>query len=1033
MNADWEQINQYFHQALAANAAERNQILTRLNQENPALGREVASLLSMNEENQSFMEIPALQTSLSPEFDRWQRQIVAERKTPTAAPASIDDRMIGQLLDGKYEIEALCGRGGMGSVYRATHTGTGRRVAVKIIAPELAGDREFLDRFRQEARIIGLLHHPNIVDVTDFGVAGHNGETLAYLVMEYLEGQTLADRLKNRRPMPLDETTAILAQICAAIDEAHRLGILHRDLKPENIWLESNSSPPKVKVLDFGIARLQERLAFDENDLRSEFEDDEFPRQPLSIVEAETLRMNYTVQQLSRYGSVIGTPKYMSPEQCRGERTDKASDIYSLGVIGYQMLDGNPPFLGNIEELLIQHRELEPEPLHEKRRKVSTAVNAVIGRALAKDKELRPPTAGAFAYQLLISANGNEWIQRQVDELYHKRRWKFLALAFRSQWKGFLFSFGLLCLALALPGMPAVPSIVVFGFLWLAILAVTIRGQLSTTAAFSRLVESIDNPAGQEQRVCAILREVRAERRIFTPSTFRNIFSFSREGFSLSPSAVESKLHQLFSSVLLPPFVQRGSETARVCLRDAYKTFQRTIYLPIFRRALTIALVLTALQTVLFYVAVLTNRVLQYRLQDSLRLSVAVRDSFDATTNPFLVLAILSVIVALWFCLRSALEHAIFSVAARRASGDLPFQHSAALAPRSGQGAMTHSWSLAKIYVPVAALTLAVMGLQYSKIPMMKKAVRSYDVQTIKALHISGVPLPSWAKRIYWPGANRPLTLAMAKFQIEKGARIEGKTTLWDWSRRGTTNSIGTPLIAAIQDVGVLQNVSRNPSLETARLFIQHGASVNAQDSKGRTPLMVAASGNSVQAIKLLLESGADINERTHFGSPLLAAAQYQWEKPQYSDKWDESIQERDNAVQFLIKNGAHPNLRDEKGRSALMVMSLEQRANKAIRLTGEALLKAGADINAKDNEGYTPLMYAIRAKNLLAIKFLLASGASLTGQIDLELSKELFSLQKQPNKDFDLDIVKVVDMGKYAQFLDILTKSLDQKMRLLQ
>src|SRR5262249_54557658 len=127
--------------------------------------------------------------------------------------------MIEQLLDGKYEIEALCGRGGMGAVYRATHAGTGRRVAVKVIAPELAGNSEFIERFRREAKTIGLLRHPNIVNVTDFGITGAGDEPVAYLVMEYLEGNTLADRLKNRRPMPLNEVIAILSQTCAAMDE----------------------------------------------------------------------------------------------------------------------------------------------------------------------------------------------------------------------------------------------------------------------------------------------------------------------------------------------------------------------------------------------------------------------------------------------------------------------------------------------------------------------------------------------------------------------------------------------------------------------------------------------------------------------------------------------------------------------------------------------------------------------------------------------------------------------------------------------
>src|SRR5262249_40353964 len=138
----------------------------------------------------------------------WQRRILDALLTSAGKAPVGTDGMLGQLLDGKYEIEELCGRGGMGAVYRATHVGPGRRGAVKVIAPEVAGDSEFIERFRREAKTIGLLRHPNIVNVTDFGVtgAGEGAQTIAYLVMEYLEGQTLAGRLKNGRPAEIDRT-----------------------------------------------------------------------------------------------------------------------------------------------------------------------------------------------------------------------------------------------------------------------------------------------------------------------------------------------------------------------------------------------------------------------------------------------------------------------------------------------------------------------------------------------------------------------------------------------------------------------------------------------------------------------------------------------------------------------------------------------------------------------------------------------------------------------------------------------------------
>src|SRR5499426_1087167 len=301
MNKDWEKIDQLFHQALECPNEEREEFLARAAQSDPALGGELQALLDAHEKNRSFMESPVMRVSLSPQFGSWQSHIVEAMVPPSGAQMTgqTTGQMIGRLLDGKYRLEELCGRGGMGAVYRALHVGTGRRVAVKVIAPELAGDREFIERFRREAKTIGRLRHPNIVNVTDFGITGENEQTLAYLVMEHLEGVTLAVKLKDKRPLPLADALDILSQTCAAIDEAHRLGVLHRDLKPENIWLEPvRDGGCNVKALDFGIAQLHDLLAFEEPEtlpVNSETgQTDATQRQPFSatpfsITEDETL------------------------------------------------------------------------------------------------------------------------------------------------------------------------------------------------------------------------------------------------------------------------------------------------------------------------------------------------------------------------------------------------------------------------------------------------------------------------------------------------------------------------------------------------------------------------------------------------------------------------------------------------------------------------------------------------------------------------------------------------------------------------
>src|ERR1700704_5235649 len=169
------------------------------------------------------------------------------------------ERYVGQVLDEKYRLERLLGQGGMGAVYLATHLGTERYVALKLIAPQFMRNPEFVERFKREARAAGRLRHPNVVDVTDFGFSGEGVGRVAYLVMEYLDGCTLSDVLAEEERLPLYWVVDILEQVCAAVHEAHQQGIVHRDLKPDNIWLEPNGlGGYRVKVLDFGIAKLGE-------------------------------------------------------------------------------------------------------------------------------------------------------------------------------------------------------------------------------------------------------------------------------------------------------------------------------------------------------------------------------------------------------------------------------------------------------------------------------------------------------------------------------------------------------------------------------------------------------------------------------------------------------------------------------------------------------------------------------------------------------------------------------------------------------
>jgi serine/threonine protein kinase len=373
--------------------------------------------------------------------------------------------MIGEILDEKYEIEKELGRGGMGIVYLATHVGTGRFVAVKVILPEFVRNPEFIERFRREARAAGRLRHPNVVDVTDFGIAKTSIGNVAYLVMEYLDGCTLAEVLEEEKKLPLSWTVDILEQVCSAVHQAHQQGVIHRDLKPENIWLEPNKRGGyNVKVLDFGIAKLEENTkeeieeSFEMSDVAVDATNPVMTEKTAILSKKETsatdvdfsekdtaLFSSFETKQkakksgtsdLTRAGAVLGTPLYMSPEQCRGEKLDARSDVYSLGVIAYRMLSGKMPFDGNFAEVIKAHQEKQPPPLEGKG--IPRAVKEVIDSALAKKPEDRPQTAQAFSDKLRTASEGIGELLRKSLIIYSEQFPRLIFISFLALFPGFL-------------------------------------------------------------------------------------------------------------------------------------------------------------------------------------------------------------------------------------------------------------------------------------------------------------------------------------------------------------------------------------------------------------------------------------------------------------------------------------------------------------------------------------------------------------------------------------------------------------------
>ncbi len=275
----------------------------------------------------------------------------------------------GCILDNKYQLDELIGEGGMGQVYRATHIHIGTQFAVKVLKQDLVSDPSSVERFRREARAAAQIRHPNAVQVTDFGVDRESG--MVYLVMELLDGISLRTRLSQKERLSPEEIMLILAQVCSALHVAHSKGIVHRDIKPDNIFLShSDAAPFTVKVLDFGLAKLKK--AIDE-----------------------------TASSITQTGTLLGTPCYMSPEQCMAEPLDTRSDIYSLGVVIYQMFVGTVPFPGpGISKILMQHCQFPPPKPRRKVPDLPVVVETVILRALEKEPANRQQTMEELFFQL---------------------------------------------------------------------------------------------------------------------------------------------------------------------------------------------------------------------------------------------------------------------------------------------------------------------------------------------------------------------------------------------------------------------------------------------------------------------------------------------------------------------------------------------------------------------------------------------------------------------------------------------------------
>ena len=284
-------------------------------------------------------------------------------------PRAKGDPLVGQTVAGRFKVEELIGQGGMGKVYRARHLALDRLVCLKMLKPALLEDPTLVGRFEREAKAASRLNHPNGIQVLDFG--RNEADGALYIVMELVQGKDLRLVLRDEWPLREERLCNIMAQVLAALSEAHAHNVIHRDLKPENIMIEQRrDQTDAVKVLDFGIAKI----------------------------------LDSDMPGLTRADVVCGTPQYMAPEQATGSQLDARCDLYAVGVILYQMATGHLPFDGqNSMEVLTRHVNELPVPPRQRQpdAPISEAMERLILRALEKDPAMRPQTAEEFRQLIL--------------------------------------------------------------------------------------------------------------------------------------------------------------------------------------------------------------------------------------------------------------------------------------------------------------------------------------------------------------------------------------------------------------------------------------------------------------------------------------------------------------------------------------------------------------------------------------------------------------------------------------------------------
>ncbi len=840
-------------------------------------------------------------------------------------------KLIGEVLDGKYQLDKLLGQGGMGAVYRATHLGTKRPVALKVIAPQFMANTEFVERFRREAEAAGRLRHPNVVNVTDFGFAQVGREPVAYLVMEYLDGGSLGDMLKERGRLPLPLVTDILEQICLAVGNAHKLGVIHRDLKPDNIWLQPDGRGGYIaKVLDFGLAKLRdpnelhlsdgtqaagettqvtnrdtqmmqagtpttarqtERMnlrttapvldndgatliqteiqtdaaadtAFDEgatlvqaNPPNEQNEDATLiaspPQEDEPSLSSSSMRSasgrssvnslsgDSSAVDLTRVGAIMGTPLYMSPEQCRSEALDARSDIYSLGVIVYQALAGEAPFKGDMTELMRKHCDDAPPPPGDKRPDLPAAVAELIMTTLAKDPAERPPTAEAFASAFRATAEGEAQILRAAKSHYYTSQRVFFLMSLVIYVPCALLTFAAsLTLNPLLAHSPAATLVFYIALYLLVLLATRI-----STAACTLATAEIRQKSAAAVKLKAIVRPLAARLPAIAATTVQ---SLARTLFGLLKLVVPG-MRAYVDYALAPSAVVMEDVRGAAALSRSKRLIG-----PL--RSITAALL--------------------------------ARD-FGIGLSSLLLFPFMTVVMAMIF------------------GGTRADALSAMMVPSLRNFIVIYCWFLLTImhtvYSAVPIATLYFKARQARGELLDEQGTRDWQAETIKR------PGRMSRAAILWLVV--PLAMLIYMVLSSFTGFGFGEDSLIEAARKGRQQTVARRLAAGANpndsrmSTTVLMFAAKDGQAGIVSDLLKAGAKLDVKDNDGDTALMYAAIDDRADVVRALLNAGADVNSKNLNGdTPLLAA----------------SARGRVDVVRLLLAAGADLSVKNQKGQTAL-------------------------------------------------------------------------------------------------------------------